>query len=59
MPPFWTQGYCFTIFRSVGCISKFVDIMVYYIDDSNYHVHNNEENVIYFMKIIMTTPFNL
>ena len=55
MPPFCTQGYCCTMFRNVGCHSKFIEIMVYYIDGSNYHVQNNEKEIIYFMKIIMTT----
>ena len=47
------------MFRNVGCYSKFVEIMVYYIDDSNYHVQNDVEEIIYFIKIIMTTSFNL
>ena len=57
MPPFWTQGYCCTMLRNFGCYSKFVEIVVYYIDDSNYHVQNDVEEIIYFIKIIMTTSF--
>ena len=29
---------------------------MYYIDDSNYQVHNKKGEIIYFKKIIMTTP---
>ena len=32
---------------------------MYYIDDSNYQVHNKKGEIIYFKKIIMTTPLNL